>query len=334
MNKIKTNSRLLCDGMKGQNYWLHGSMEYLMECLGESKDYDYWFFSGVSGDSFTQVYRKDINRGLICYTHNCFNSDIAKKMFDACGYEFEYVDNVSNENRNFYMKQIKEYIDQSIPVLCRGGKGKCEFCIIYGYEDDNLYYLICDDTEPRILPNDFNELIFVGDKKERPTIAEAYRKAVMNIPSLIQMPANDSFSFGKQAFIDWADSFQNGTFDDVDIDKINVWNIHGVYLMISGTNGCSRGFLQKALELNPDMSFINTLEPIYAKQGEVFETLAYRDVNGKNDYQNGGLQGGFKIKADVIKKKEIMKSISDKIRESAQYCDDILEVFQRQLIHK
>lgn len=334
MNKIKTNSRLLCDGMKGQNYWLHGSMEYLMECLGESKDYDYWFFSGVGGDSFTQVYRKDINRGLICYTHNCFNSDIAKKMFDACGYEFEYVDNVSNENRNFYMKQIKEYIDQSIPVLCRGGKGKCEFCIIYGYEDDNLYYLICDDTEPKILPNDFNELIFVGDKKERPTIAEAYRKAVMNIPSLIQMPANDSFSFGKQAFIDWADSFQNGTFDDVDIDKINVWNIHGVYLMISGTNGCSRGFLQKALELNPDMSFINTLEPIYAKQGEVFETLAYRDVNGKNDYQNGGLQGGFKIKADVIKKKEIMKSISDKIMESAQYCDDILEVFQKQLLHK
>lgn len=76
------------------------------------------------------------------------------------------------------------------------------------------------------------------------------------------MPSNGYFSFGKQAFIDWADSFQNGTFDNIDNEKINVWNIHGVYLMISGTNGCSRGFLKKALELNPDLSFISTLDQI------------------------------------------------------------------------
>lgn len=331
MKKIQTNSRLLCDGMKGQNYWLHGSMEYLMECLGESKDYDYWFFSGVSGDSFTQVYRKDITQGMICYTHNCFNTNIAKKMFDVCGYEFEYINNINNENRKSYTNHVKEYIDKDIPVLCRGGEGKCEFCVIYGYDNDKLYYLICDDTEPKILPNDFNELIFVGNKKDRPPIAEAYRKAVMDIPSLIQMPSNDMFSFGKQAFIDWADSFQNGTFDDIDDDKINIWNIHGVYLMISGTNGCSRGFLKKALELNPDMSFIDTLEPIYAKHGEVFETLAYRDANGINDYQHGGIQGGFNIKAEVIKNKEIMKPIIDIIMESAQYCDEISDVFAKEV---
>lgn len=141
------------------------------------------------------------------------------------------------------------------------------------------------------------------------------------------MPSNGYFSFGKQAFIDWADSFQNGTFDNIDNEKINVWNIHGVYLMISGTNGCSRGFLKKALELNPDLSFISTLDQIYAKHGDVFETLAYRDVNGKNDYQNGGLQGGFNIKANVIKNKKIMKTISDKIMKSALYCDEILSVF-------
>lgn len=303
----------------------------LMECLGESKDYDYWFFSGVSGDSFTQLYGKDVNKGVICYTHNCFNSEIAKKMFDACGYEFEYIDNINDQNRNTYMNHVKEYIDKNMPVLCRGGKDKHEFCIIYGYDNDDLYYLICNDAKPKILPNDFNELIFVGNKKNRPTIAEAYRKAVMSIPSLIQMPSNETFSFGKQAFIDWANSYQNGTFDNIEIDKINIWNIHGVYLMISGTNGCSRGFLKKALELNPDLSFINTLEPIYSKHGDVFEILAYRDANGKNDYQNGGLQGGFNMKADVIKNKKIMKTISDEIMESAHYCDEILEVFAKEI---
>ena len=44
MKKVLENARLLCDGMLGQNYWFNGCMDYLMECLGESPDYDYWFF--------------------------------------------------------------------------------------------------------------------------------------------------------------------------------------------------------------------------------------------------------------------------------------------------
>ena len=44
MNKIKQKPRMICDGMKGQNYLFNGCMEYMMECLGESKEYDYWFF--------------------------------------------------------------------------------------------------------------------------------------------------------------------------------------------------------------------------------------------------------------------------------------------------
>ncbi|WP_308637099.1 hypothetical protein [Paenibacillus silvisoli] len=320
MIKMLPNTRVLCEDMQGQNYWFHGCMEYLMECLGESKEYNYWFFSGVTGDSFTQLYSKDISSTAWYYTYNLFSRDVAKKAFDACGYEFDYISGITNENRHTYIPRIKAYIDNNRPVIARGGKDTWEFCNICGYDDNDLYYLICDQAEPKSYPNDFHELIFVGDKKEHPALADAYRQAIMSIPSLITMPATAQYSFGRQAFADWADSFRNGTFDDVPVEKISAWNVHGTYLCIAGTNGCSRGFLNRALELNPDMTFINELEPLYAKQGDGFEALAYRD---------GGLQSGFNIKPEVIANKELMKPLSDKILESANYCDEIRNIFSK-----
>ena len=47
------------------------------------------------------------------------------------------------------------------------------------------------------------------------------------------------------------------------VGKISLWNLHGTYLCMLGTNGCSRDFLKKALVLNPDMTFIDDVEPIY-----------------------------------------------------------------------
>ncbi len=51
--------RQLISDLAGQNYWFNGCMDFLMECLGENQAYDYWFFSGITGDSFTQMYSKN-----------------------------------------------------------------------------------------------------------------------------------------------------------------------------------------------------------------------------------------------------------------------------------
>lgn len=47
MMSVKTNAplRVLCDGMKGENYWLHGCMAYLAACLGLPDKYNYQFFN-------------------------------------------------------------------------------------------------------------------------------------------------------------------------------------------------------------------------------------------------------------------------------------------------
>ena len=156
-------------------------------------------------------------------------------------------------------------------------------------------------------------------------MADVYRKTVMDIPSLITMTETEEYSFGIQAFKDWAESFQNGTFDTIPVDDkiwrthadpfFSCWNMHGTYLCILGTNGCAEGFLTEALQLNPDMTFINKLIPLYIHQNKYgFDALVQ-------------MEGGFNVKPEVIKNKARMKPISDKIMALSRYCDDILNVF-------
>lgn len=316
--------RQLISMMQGQNYWFNGCMEFLMECLGESKEYNYWFFSGVTGDSFFQIFSKNPENVTLCYSHSM--TDIAiNKAFDACGYNYDYFKNLnSNIDKAKLDQRIREYIDKSIPVIARVDDKFHSFAIICGYDEDNIYYILGEDETPTSYH--YDELIFIKDRKERPSLAEAYKNAVMEIPSTITMPETKKYSFGIKAFIDWSESFQNGIFDIIPVDDkiwythgdstFSCWNMHGTYLCILGTNGCSLNFLHKALELNPDMTFIHKLIPFYEKLNmQGFGTLI-------------DMEGGFGLKPEVIKNKEKMKPISEKITELANICDDILEVFK------
>ena len=336
MKKILPNIRQLCVNEKGQNYWFNGCMEYLMECLGEDiKVYDYYFFSNVTGDSLMQLFSKDLRTCAYSPSDNVFDEDFARRAFDACGYEFEYITNITDANRADFIPRIKASIDKGIPVI-----NMDRSIPICGYDGDEFYYLVCNEpieTGLKKVPNTFTKLIFVGAKKEKPPLREVYKKAVMDIPSFITRPSTDKYSFGKQAFVDWAESFQNGTFDDVPVEKIgggggygNAWLVHGTYLCMAGTNGCADDLLWRAKTWNPDMEpLINELLPLYKKHQEVFHDLAYRTANGETDYRNGGMNGGFRIKPETIKDKSAMKAVSEKIMESAKVCDEILAVFEK-----
>lgn len=316
--------RQLISDLAGQNYWFNGCMDFLMECLGENQAYDYWFFSGITGDSFTQMYSKNPKNMVLCYSHN--NTDIAvKKAFDACGYQYEYYVGINNKAEKEALDlRIKKYIDKSIPVIARVNDAFHSFAVICGYDDSGLYYVLGEDKTPKQYI--YDELIFVTDKKSRPSLADAYRKAVMDIPSLITMPETNLYSYGQKAFIDWATSFQNGTFDNIQVDDkiwythpypdFTCWNMHGTYLCILGTNACAADFLRHALELNPNMKFINKLIPLYEKQ------------NGKGFHELIDMEGGFKLKPQTLKDNTKMNPVSRKISEIAQCSDDILEVFR------
>ncbi len=326
MKRILENARLLCDGMLGQNYWFNGCMEYLMECLGEVCDYDYCFFSGVTGDSFTQIYSKNPYCMTLCLTDQLL-ADVIDKAFDACGYSYDFITGVNAENRSDYYEDIRKYIDRGIPVIIKSKlTGSFDnYGVICGYDDDHFYYLFGDDKQPKIYPERFFELIFVKDKKECVALPEVYRKTVMEIPSMLTRPQTRDFSFGRQAFIDWAASLQNGMFDEISNDDLvwythsgtfSCWNMHGNYLCILGTNGCAEVFLRRALELNPYMKFIEQLLPLYQRHnGDGFAALS-------------AMENGFEIYPQILKDKNRMKPISDKISETGKILDEVLNIFE------
>lgn len=53
-----------------------------------------------------------------------------------------------------------------------------------------------EETTPK--PCHYEQLIFIKDKKEKPTLADAYKNAVMSIPSLLNTPETKQYSFGKK----------------------------------------------------------------------------------------------------------------------------------------
>ena len=81
----KAPLRVLCDGMKGENYWLHGCMAYLAACLGLHEKYNYQFFNCYSGDSVTQIFSKDPYREVWSYSHEC-TAEALERCFHAIGY--------------------------------------------------------------------------------------------------------------------------------------------------------------------------------------------------------------------------------------------------------
>lgn len=307
---------------QGQNYWLNGCLAFLMECIGENPAYDYWFFSGITGDSFLQVYSKQPENVVLCYS-DVMTESAVKKAFDACGYDYAYC-KATAENRPDLDQRIREYIDRNVPVIARLDDAFHSFAILCGYDTAGLYSIMGEETTPK--PCGYQQLIFIKDKKESPALSEAYKKAVMAIPALLHMPETKRYSFGKKAFMDWADSFQSHIFEQYPPnDKIwythgssgfSCWNMHGTYLCMLGTNGCATVFLQKALTLNPELTFIEQLIPLYDMQcGKGFAALIE-------------MEGGFGLLPEVIQDKERMKPICDEIIAVGNYCDSILAVFE------
>jgi hypothetical protein len=328
MIKIQQNPRAICDPMKGQNYWFNGCMEFLVECIGESKNYDYWFFSGITGDSFIQIYCKNVSDMVFCYSDR-FLPGIIKNVFDSCGYNFEYFNNLKGKNHETHDATIREYINTGIPVIAKTttdvSEKWTEYCCIYGYDDEKYYAISGNNTEKTFFSDQYFELIFVKEKKEKLELAAVYKNAVMNIPLMISLPETNEYAFGKKAFSYWADSFQNSTFSNISGENniwythpakdFSCWNMHGNYLCMLGTNNCAISFLEKALQLNPDMVFINDLIPSFKK------------INGDGFHKLIGMVGGFQLKPNDIKNKVLMKPVTEEINILANYCDDIVKIF-------
>ena len=354
MNKRQSNNMLprlhqLITSEKGENYWFNGCAKYVMESYGEA-EYDYWFFSGITGDKLTQVHADEVysddrfrGNGVTDYrmSHGTGGAFL-EEIFSVCGYESSYVSlGEIGKNRTMYIQTIMSYIDKGVPViLCHSQIITGDWWAVFvGYEEhgNTLLYITGDEDTPQKISMDdlFTEsisewekdaygLCFVGEKREEKDLKTIYRKAVLSLPKLLTTKI-DSCSFGAEAFRSWADEIKQGRFDGMKIPDFKDWGMYTIYVCNLATNGsCCDAFLDRALELNPDYTFLADIKKEYKKIARY-----WNDDDGK-DLE--ALGGGFNVKLETLQDKEQREKIARKILEMADCMDNVVRILQEGLV--
>ena len=341
-NNILPNLRRMITSHYGENYWFNGCAGYLMECLGET-EYDYWLLAGLTGENFTQIYSKNHFRGDGVMDYRLSqkgNHYVVEEIFEKCGYASSFIPLTQIlSNKEMYLQTLISYIDKGVPVILNDyGKNphnRYGFGVLVGYEDYGkiLLYMVGDNTEPDrismndLLTNDYkNETghchgwLFIGEKKQNVPLAKLYRERILTLTELLTFE-NENYCFGAKAFHAWADSIENGRFVRMKPEEFDDWSMYTVYICNLATNsgGC-KGFLERALELNPDLVFISEMIQLYQQTGHL-----WNDDNGK-DLE--ALGGGFNITLEALQNQEKRSRIVAAIREFESCMDKVVGIIQ------
>lgn len=341
-NNILPNLKPIVSPSDGENYWFNGCAAYLMECLLE-KQLDYWFFAGLTGENFTQIFSKNHFRGsgvVDCQLSEKNNHNFIEQIFKKCGYASTFVPlkEILN-NRKMYVQMLISFIDKGIPVIINdygnNPHNRFSWGVLVGYGDygKTLLYMGGDGTEPDhiatddLLPMDYQEeenychgWLFIGEKQESINLATIFRERILSLPELLTLE-NDNYCFGSKAFRAWAQSIENGTFEHIQPEEFDLWGMHTAYVCCLATNsGASKGFLQWALTLNPDFTFIMDIIDLYEQMGRYW--------NNDNGMDLEALGGGFNVTLNALQDIEIRGKIAAKLMDFAKCIDSIVSIIE------
>jgi len=294
--------------VRTENYMFPSCMRSAMAALGEDTAFDFAFFAGVTGDFFTQTWRGPGWHYNDSYSNVCKDTRAPMQAaFDACGYEYDYVPREAiQSNKAKYVRRIVASIDRGAPVLTFGIVGPPVCSIICGYAEDGELLIgwsqftgeVDEDKFPdHVFSEDYFQvrggleeshgLVFIGGKKDRPSIAESLRQSIMNIPQWVQMPPEGNIVFGRAAYEAWADSLLR---DELFADEGMLEGPLDTYMscvVLTGTNmHYMRRYLNRVMEQCPDLApRIRKLRRLFKRMDRAFKRLTK-------------LQGGFFFEKD------------------------------------
>lgn len=281
---------------KTENYMFPSCMRSAMSALGEDKEYDFSFFSGVTGDFFTQIWLEPKWRYNDSYSNVCKETQLPiKYAFDACGYEYSYVTQEElQKNKPECIAKIVESIDRGLPVLTFGIVGPPVCSIICGYAEDGDVLIgwsqfTGETTQDTIFDHAFSEnyfqvrngldhseaLLFFGKKKEKPPVAAEMKRSILNIPELAAMKPDNGVYFGRAAFDAWADSLLCDTsFENEDMLE-GPLDTYRSCVVQAGTNlNYLEPYLARVQQICPDLTKqIGALRKLFLKEKEAFDRL-------------------------------------------------------------
>lgn len=333
----------------GENYWFNGCARYVMECLGEP-DYDYWFFSGLTGDNLAQVYAYDRFRGDGATDYQVGSGEkgrFIEGVFAKCGYASTFVAQKDvKANPDMYLQTLMAYIDKGKPVI----RYFYEWGVFVGYEDygKTLLYLTAEKPEPERIPfekafvsperfeaesDEWTDMLgfgwcFVGEKRNKPELGRIYRNVILDMPRLLTIKTNE-YCFGAEAFRSWADEIENGRFEGMTPEAFDDWAMYKIYVCNVATNGSCRVFLERALEKNPDMDFLAEIIQQYKRLA-----VLWNGSDGQTRFQADCLEslgGGFNVTLEALNHIDKRKAIADKIRECADCMSRVTGILNENL---
>jgi DNA-binding transcriptional MerR regulator len=318
----------------GENYWFNGAARFVMGCLNEP-DYGYEFFAGLSGDVFAQVYPYGAFRGdgVTDYFLSDGQFSFIEGIFAKCGYAATFVPGKQlRANREMYLQTLIVYIDKGVPVVAyQFGLKYRMWAVIVGYEEYGKTLLIMSDNmeEPERVSLDavFDKetdpnwgWVFMGEKLEQKELRQIYRDAIKALPSILTVKT-DSYCFGAEAFRAWAEDIEGGKFVNVKLEDFCAWFMHTTYVCNLATNSsCCYAFLDKAMELNADFSFLKDVGGQYRKMAKMW--------NNDNGEDLEALGGGFNVTLEALQDKEKRGKIAAKLRKFAVCVDEVVRIIK------
>ena len=292
----------------GQNYPFGACMAKLMECLGgDISLYTYEFFAGLAGDDFVMCYG-DNGKYNDCVSVCSDNEAFLAGVCGMIGLEYQLVrHDVWMAETNKYYNAVRRYIDRGIPVLCAGIGKNGNYDLLISYDDETeKCHLSCGDDVQYGSDIPFSEiecdLIFIEHLPMITDIKAIYRNAVMQIPTRMTSDVTlDGVHFGADAYRKWAADIRDGRYDRYTAETFESWEHWCIYLCNLATNGGhGESFLRRALELNPDMTFIPELIGLFHENDKVWNELE-------------SLGGGFNCTIETLHDKEKRAAIADVI---------------------
>ena len=322
-----------------ENFFLNAAIDAVRITLGEPDEYNFSFFSAITGDMFAYLYGK----GKPCdsgITNYFFVPQVVKKAFEVMGYECTYISQKQIRTEfHKVMAMIKDSIDKGIPVISWGmvtvtmADGAHydplpEGCYIGGYDVNDILYvnlyldgLTVDDNDYCTISNGLTTakgLFVIGKKIKSLEIADVYQNVMNMLPVYLTLESTDGYSFGKEAFYQWADTLLDDTiFSNKSEEELaNIrWDYHcTAYCMTCTSLGRGIEFFKKAIEIVPEFELAKNILPQYEKLLEFNQQIWDK-------------QGGFEPPLDKLATHEYRSDLADILREMGDICDEIVAVY-------
>ena len=111
-------------------------------------------------------------------------------------------------------------------------------------------------------------------------------------------------------------------YDDMKPEEFDPWSAHTAYVCGLATNAsCCHAFLEKAMALNPDLTFLREVSALYSRCGEMWNHDDGADLEA--------LGGGFNVTLEALQDPARRSPIAQKLRAFAEVTEEIRRVLQQ-----